>query len=309
MRRSRLRSALLVLAALSGPVFAAPAPAPAPSARPAATVPADPAPRLALEPTRYFGDPVWFPDELEPIADAVAEVLARPASGGYRVIPNRELRAFWREVRAGRLPEVAGARASPQPPALLVPLVYPDALIGGNEVRCDDRVCRLEVEIRRPGRSGAVSARFAAELPLDGTPASWAERIRRSGLAAAAEPTTSGGGLGIRGGRDPRPGIHVALSSLKLSGPWTYALDGERLAPLAPRLAACVQPGEVRRDPWMQAFLIEVGEDGRLARCESEHRDRLDPPGFECRCDVLRDADFERGAPGRRARFYLETSG
>ena len=61
-----------------------------------AAVRADPAadsgrgPReLWLEPARVYGHAVWFPNELEPIADAVAEVLARPRLGGYRVIPNQ----------------------------------------------------------------------------------------------------------------------------------------------------------------------------------------------------------------------------
>ena len=85
-----------------------------PAVRPAETPPpAAPRPTfterdLLVDPPRLHGDDVVrFPDELWPISDAVAAVLARPEAGGYKVVPSAQLRALWRDVQAGRLPGVA----------------------------------------------------------------------------------------------------------------------------------------------------------------------------------------------------------
>jgi hypothetical protein len=47
---------------------------------------------------------------------------------------------------------------------------------------------------------------------------------------------------------------------------------------------------------------------GRVSRCEAQHPDHLPPPGFSCRCDVLRRMEFGIGTPGRRASFSLDVS-
>ena len=105
------RTAAVALAALA---LAAVACSRTPTATrpPAAPAPAGPRPTfserdLLINPPGVYGDDVVrFPDELWPIADAVAAVLARPEVG-YRVLPAATLRALWRDVQAGRLPGVA----------------------------------------------------------------------------------------------------------------------------------------------------------------------------------------------------------
>jgi len=51
---------------------------------------------------KVTGDANCFPDGLMPVAEAAAEVLARPASAGYRVIPVKEVRWLWGDVCVGR---------------------------------------------------------------------------------------------------------------------------------------------------------------------------------------------------------------
>ena len=72
---------------------------------------------LLLEPPHVYGDEVVrFPDELWPIADAVAVLLARPDHGGYRVLPIAPIRALWRDAQAGRLPGLAALCDAAPPP-------------------------------------------------------------------------------------------------------------------------------------------------------------------------------------------------
>lgn len=271
-------------------------------------------PWLAVEPTLVDDGRVWFSDELEPIADAVADVLARPASGGLRVIPTRELRGFWRKVVGGHLPGVARPCETPPPPALLLDLVYPRSGRAVNAIRCDAISCSLDVAVRWPGTTDEEDARFRADLPLDGTPGQWAALIRRDGLRAVPDDRNPAGGLRGRGAAAPsrrirtgpgQPDVLVELEAVGQSGPWADRLTPEPLQPLAQRLKECELGGPVDRDARTQGFVVELGENGRPTRCEPDAPDHLVSPEFQCKCQVLRGAQLGPGRPGRRARFSL----
>jgi hypothetical protein len=271
---------------------------------------------LWLEPARVFGHKMWFADELEPIADAVAEVLARSKHGGYRVIPNQEMRRLWADAQRGQLPGRKEICETPPPPALLGEIVHPGALWASIEVRCEKSACQLAVDVfrREPTQKGerrtTTVARLGADLPSREDPVKWAGRIRRKGIKPRP-PAREAGGLGLLGtlegeGR-PRPGIRVSVTEVQQSGTWAYTLDSSVFAAKAKALHACVPEKRVWRDWWVQPMVIEVNPDGRLSRCELAYPDHLPPPEHACQCQVLGGVGFRPGAAQRRAAFELRT--
>ena len=270
---------------------------------------------LWLEPARVHGHKVWFADELAPIADAVAEVLARPKLGGYRVIPNQEMRRLWADAQRGQLPGRKEICEAGPPPVLLGAIVHPNALWGSVEVRCEKSVCKLAVDLfrREPSKKGerhdTKVARLGAALPNSEDPSQWAERIRKTGMKPRPPEREMGGLIGTLGGEDPpSPGVHVAVVGVEQSGNWAYTLDSEVFAPKAKELHACVPEKRVWRDWWAQPLLIEVNPDGRLSRCEFPYPDHLPPPELRCQCNVLGGVGFRTGAAQRRASFELQTT-
>jgi hypothetical protein len=274
---------------------------------------------LWVAPPAVNGDAIWFPDELVPLAEAVADLLARPELGGYRVLSVEQTRALWANVQAGRLPGVPGVCAAPPPPASLTQIMHPGASSAGVSVDCTggagDATCRLDVVVYRPRPSAEnpigdeEAARFAARLPRGESPAQWAERLRSSGggLRPAPAPATTGG-LGILSdgpAGKPAP-FQVRVRDVELSGEWPSPISAATFAKRGAALAACTRPGGRRwRDSWEQPYLIEVDKSGALTRCELAHIDHLPRPEFACVCGVLRGMRLEPRAALGRARFTL----
>jgi hypothetical protein len=270
------------------------------------------------------GNAIWFPDELVPLAKAVADLLARPELGGYRVLGVEQTRALWADVQAGRLPGVPGVCAAPPPPASLTQIMHPSASSAGVSVDCTgaagDATCGLDVVVYRPAPTAEnpvgdeEAARFAARLPRDESPAQWAERLRSNGggLRPVAMPPTTGG-LGILsdgGAPGKQPRFRVQVRDVDLSGDWPEPLSAASVAKNGAALAACTRPGGPRwRDSWEQPYLIEVDTAGAIRRCEFAHIDRLPRPEFRCTCGVLRGVRLERRAARGRARFTLTVAG
>jgi hypothetical protein len=270
---------------------------------------------LLLEPARVYGHSVWFADELAPVADAVAEVLARPKSGGFRVVPPQEMRALWAAVQQGQLPEWKETCTAVPPPALLGEHLHPRAQVGSIEVRCTKRACKLVVEIHRhdptpDGERGyARVARYGASLPTRESPAEWAARLRRSGLAPSPWPREAGG-LGLSGTIEDdgdKSEAWAVVNGIEQSGGWTYTLDPDFFAAKSRELAACTPGPWVWRDWWTQSVVISVNGDGRMSRCEPALPDHLPPPEFACWCGVLAHLGFQAGAGERRASFDIHT--
>jgi len=257
---------------------------------------------LWLEPPRVSGSKVFFPDELDPIADAVAEVLARPPHDN-QVVPPEVLRTLWARTQRGDGFAGASPCEAKPPPAKLAKLIHPDATSVSIDLHCREAGCVLAVEIRPDRDSQPRKDRYLViSLPVGEGPRAWAERIRRDGLQPAPAPKTGMGGLGVR---RPSQESFVSVDSSRRSGPWSTGFDDERFRGLFEPFAACEPPGAVWMDAWSAPFLIEVSEEGRVSRCESPYPDHIPPPGFGCKCDVLGTIDFGKGQPGRRASLGL----
>ncbi len=256
-----------------------------------------------IEPVRVHGR-VLFAGELEPVADALAEILGRH---GYRVVAPAKVRALWSEARAGRLPGLDFVCEAAPPPARLVDALHPGASRAEADTRCDHEACTLTLVVLH---GDAERARYVAKLPPEQDPATWAEGLRGGALRPVEPPPADEdrglavGGLGVAGPPGPRARIHGVVQS----GPWVYDLDSERFQPRAAELLGCREPGAVWRDWWEQPFQIEIDPMGRVSRCEPQHPDHLPPPGFSCRCEVLRRMEFGIGTPGRRAAFSLHVA-
>jgi hypothetical protein len=260
--------------------------------------------RVYLTPVRvaYNASHVWFPDELIPVADAVADALA---ARGYRVVPTSELRALWDSVQHGHVPGVAHCTAVP-PPAEVAAFVNRDALQAEPTIECEGSSCKLDVSLSRDMRYRGHPeevARFGLAIPA--TPAAIAERVRRQGLTPEPRPESESGGLAVGTLGPPGPGPHLHVDVSATEGPWSPPLDRELLQPYAEALTRCREQGGVERDWWSQYHVLEIAPDGHLSRCTFEHVDRLPPAGFECSCDVLRGIDFGRAPAARRATVFL----
>jgi len=211
-----------------GPVSAAPAAQPAESPVAAGLTEVD----LWLLPPHVYGVAVWFPDELEPLGDAVAELPAQPAYGGYRVRPNAELRLLWHNVQQGRLPGVPLACDAQPPPAELAKVLYRGASTAEVRVDCRAERCELLVIVSapRPTQEEPLgydeTARFEGELPAAERPAEWAARLRGGLLLRRIPPPEPMGGLGIGGLMSPGqpPGIYAVLSGVTQVGAWDRQL-------------------------------------------------------------------------------------
>jgi len=324
--RIRNRTAAVALAGLA---LTAVACSRKPPAVPPPAVPAPAASRptfserdlLVTPPGVYGDDVVRFPDELWPIADAVATVLARPEAGGYRVLPAAQLRALWRDVQAGRLPGVAALCDAQPPPARLADYLHHGASSASVRVDCPEPEgararppCRLEVQIwaLRPTADAPDSneqvAQFEATLPAGERPEQWAKRVLATGLARVPVPEPEGG-LGLSGwGPDDPHRPQVFVRDVTQSGGWRAPVSAATFASQRDAIVACGAAVARRpsRDWWLQHYLIEVDAAGTLRRCEFEHVDHLPPPELGCVCGALRQVAFGAGPDGRRARFDLK---
>ena len=337
MRQERSRGIarhVVSLAAVAGLAFAAfacarpPSAARAPVAPPLAAAPS-PAPRpafserdLVVTPPGVFGDDVIrFPDELWPIADAVATLLARPEAGGYHVLPAAPIRALWRDAQVGWLPGLSTICDGTPPPARLVAYVHRGASFARVRVDCPAPEkaararppCQLDVRIEAPRPTAEDPlqtedvARLVATLPPGERPARWAERLLATGLVRAPPPEVEGG-LGLSGipAESGRPAISVR--DITQSGGWQAAISKATFARHGEAIVACAATAARQpwRDWWVQPYLIEVDAAGSLRRCEFEHVDHLPPPEFGCVCAALRQVPFGAGSEGRRASFVLK---
>lgn len=272
---------------------------------------------LWLEPPRVYG-PIFFAEELHPVADAVAAVMARPELGGYRVVPPAELRALWSNVQRGRLPGLAEVCTAQPPPARLAETLYEGSSRAAIRVDCESEACQLVVVIKRLEGDRADGetedrevARYGTELAAGQSPDEWAEQIRERGLEPLPppEPQEMGGILGVlAGGLGSEPGTYVSVRSVRQSGGWDDELTDSLFQPHADAFEACARPEQVMRDWWAQYFVIEVDGSGVLQRCDHHLPDHLPEPAFACQCEVLEKIDFESGPPRRRAMFDLMVS-
>lgn len=271
-----------------------------------------PTPQLYLEAPLAFGGAVWFPQELEPVSDAVAQLLASRPYGGYRVVPNADVRALWTDVANGKLPGVSLTCDLPPPPSRLVRQAYPDAMRASLAIRCKPDTCGLEVVVRRPSSDEELDeevARWTAALGAEGNPVAWAQEVARQGLKRTVPPPKAGvvGGVVGVSARCPEGGTCASLAYVQQSGPWGGVMEEGPFQPFAADLEGCKAPGQPRLDSWAQYFLLEVSAGGRVERCEHNVLDHLPPPEFSCQCEVLKRIDFGEAAPGRRASVDLRT--
>jgi hypothetical protein len=170
--------------------------------------------RVYVTPVRIgVGAPhVWFPSELEPVQDAVADVLSRQ---GFDVIPNSRVRGIVWDAQNGVVPGVYGCRAVP-PPAELVANLFPDALQVEPRIECERGACTLEVTLTRDARYYGKPEevdRFVLAIP--GTPATIADEIHRRGLPRVKRPPddgTGGFGIGNIAEAEPGPYVHVDVA-------------------------------------------------------------------------------------------------
>jgi hypothetical protein len=281
---------------------------------------------LWIAPATVNSDELWFPEEIAPLVEGVAELLARPELGGYRVLPPKRLRAFYADVRAGRLPGVPVVCAAPPPAASLARIVYRGASTATLHVDCfptvtqdgrtTDPGCFLGVSIASPRPTAAdpgnfeETARFTARLPRGETPGRWAERLRAGGLTRAhgVEGFPGLGSIGTPTANDAttRPPFRVELNGLRLAGAWPSPLSAASFGAAAAALDACAKPRPMGsatfRRPYYQ---IEVDPKGAVRRCEVEPPDGLPKPELTCVCGVLGGARLEPAAAPRRAGFAL----
>jgi hypothetical protein len=276
-----------------------------------------------------YGGSVYFPDEMQPLADVVGELLARPELGGYRVVPQKDVRKLWSDAQVGRLPGLGATCKVPTPPARLARHIYRGSSMADLRVDCPApkakspqaptaarAACVLDVRLLAPRPSAAdpdhldETAAFHAQLPFGESPARWAERLRGAGLTRGPGLAKQGG-LGIGGTPDDgkqtkEHPFRVAVSDVTLAGDWHEKLSAATFKDQEPALDACTRPNAAWRDSWEQPYVIEVDETGRVGRCEFLYVDHLPRPEFRCVCDALRTKSFGAGAPRRRAMFELE---
>jgi hypothetical protein len=271
-----------------------------------------------------YGGPVYFPDEMLPLADAVAELLARPELGGYRVVPLKDVRKLWSDAQAGHLPGLPARCDAAPPPARLARHIYLGSSMADLRVDCPKPktpaathpACILEVKLLAPRPTAddpdhlQETATLHAQLPFGEAPTRWAERLRAAGLARGPGLDLTGG-IGIvgtlsDGKRHKEPPFRLVVSDVTVSGDWHDQISEATFKDQAPALDACTRPKAAWRDNWEQPYVIEVDQTGRVGRCEFLHVDHLPRPEFPCVCDALRSKTFGVGAPRRRAMFALE---
>jgi len=270
-----------------------------------------------------YGGPIYFSDETLPLADAVAELLARPELGGYRVIPLKEVRTLWSEVQAGRLPGLQARCETAPPPARVARQVYRGASMADLRVDCpapkppskEHPACILGVTVlsERPTADDPdhleETAGFHAQLPFGETPARWAERLRGGAFARGSAPAPNGGigivgTLGIGKGHKEPP-LRLEVSDVAQSGDWKERISEATFKGQTAALDSCTRNLPRSRDSWAQPYVIEVDAAGAVGRCEFPYVDHLPSPEFSCVCGVLRARGFGAGAPRRRATFLL----
>jgi hypothetical protein len=286
---------------------------------------------LWIAPATVESDELWFPDEIAPLVDALAELLARPELGGYHVLSPKQVRAFYADVRAGRLPGVPVACAAPPPPSSLARIVYHRASSATVSVDCPpplsagrrtaDPGCLLSVQVASPrptaGNPGNFeeTARFTAHLPRGEQPSRWAERLRRGGLERARDVGGIGSlGIGIIGtppqhDATTRPPFRVELDGLRVAGGWPSPLTAASFSAVAPALDACSKPRPMGSGRFeLPYYHVEVDAKGAVRRCDVESSDPFPEPELTCACGVLGGMRFEPAAAPRRAGFSLTVS-
>jgi hypothetical protein len=316
MRRRRWLAAAL-LACVTGSL-------PAGAQAPAAPVPSGG--DLWITPPTVNSDELWFPDEIAPLVDAVARLLVRPELGGYHVLPPKQVRAFYADVRAGRLPGVSAVCVAPPPPASLAQIVYRGASMATLQVDCfppvtqggrtTDPGCLLGVSVASPRPTAAnpgnfeETARFTAQLPRGESHSRWAERLRAGGLSRA-RAAEGFGGLGIIGtpahnDATKQPPFRVELYDLRLAGDWPSRLSAATFGTAAAALDACAKPRPMGSATFaLPYYRIEIDAKGAVRRCEIDSPDGLPKPELTCACGVLGGMRFEPAAAPRRAGFAV----
>lgn len=295
-----------------------------PSAPPPAVdeSPVPPRPRvdektLLLESVHVHGDRIVFPDEAEPLADALAAALADPKLGGYKAVPPAELRESWSEARLGKLPNVAFVCESAPTPFELSRALYPGASTARATIVCPAKKgpCRLEVVItayREPGKGDdEEGAALTLELPRTSSLRDWAARIRKGKLVSPKpkNPAEHADLLGMLRAGGMQPGVYVSLFDVTLEGPWKSPFTDKEIDPIRADLVACKKAQTKRwRDFYGARHLLEIGADGKVTRCESNLPERTPPPEFDCQCAALRKLTFGTAKGTRRASFDIFTT-
>lgn len=241
------------------------------------------------------GGPILFADEQLPLVDAVAGALQKQ---GFRAIGNAEVRAEWRSLQSGHLPDGRVCAAVP-PPSLFTAATRPGASQADTRVECEAGVCTLSVIVeKRVDDEPQEVARFTAKLPADA--ASWPKTLQATGLTRVAPPQDEGG-FGLGGIAAQK----ITLLSVRTNGTWVQPIDESLFEPHYAALASCSDGKPRWRDWWSQPFVLQVDAQGKIERCEPEMPDHLPPPSFACVCDVMRGMSFGAGSASRRATFDL----
>jgi hypothetical protein len=260
---------------------------------------------LWIRPISLDGPRVLFSDELLPVEETLAELFSRPRLGGYKVIPPAELHAMWRGVQRGHLPGVSDVCANPPPPSELTEQLNPNAAQADADITCNGESCKLVVRISAASKAfahtaGTELARYQATLPTYESPAEWALRLKRDGLAPLDKQAVESDTGGIAVGGDQK-----IVGDLHQSGAWSPALKVRAFQGAFGRLTQCQRQEPADHDWWMRGFVIEVDAAGTVSRCDSQYPERLLPPAFDCQCKVLAAIELGAGAAGRRASFNV----
>lgn len=259
---------------------------------------AAPAPVVRVGPVLVFDGPIWFEDEGDVVAEAIADVLRKE---GYDVLPIAEVRAVWAEAREGRR---AGTDLScaPAPPAALAEVRWPDAVDAEARARCEAGACVLTVEL-----VGAIPddlpALYQGIFVANTTPADWAAAIGRGALVLQPPSIgTMGGGIG--GGSGVAVPT-VTLDDLQLRGDWKRPFPQAQIEARVAPLFACEATAPPDRDNWGEPVQLAFDAKGHITRCDGAYPHHLPDSALACSCEALATVPFGRGGADRRARFDL----
>lgn len=264
--------------------------------------------QIWVEPITINGAAVYFPDELIPLEDAVAEALAKPSSGGYDVIPNATVRTLWANAQRGQLPGVPVVCDYPPPPDRLTGAVYPDAGRADVHLDCKKKVCALTVNVTRPpfyveGVTPEL-ALLTATLPAGASPVEWAATIRKKGLKKEPPPKQRMSKLLLV--RDtPPPGLYVNVEDIATSGLWSPPLTVEAFDPLRESFKACHRKATPSADWFGQPLILELDPSGKVSRCEMALPQHLPLGPESCECDALRAHAWAPTLKSRRAQLTI----
>ncbi len=251
-----------------------------------------PGPVRVVQPV--VADVVLFGDELRPVAEAAAAFLT---DQGWQALPFDEPDRLLALAAEGRRASTGELCSVPYVGDYLLAHSLPDHAEAAVRVYCDGD-CTLTLGVTAPPSATGRGVEWARwQAPLPGPPTVQAMVEAMASLSVPPPPEGIGGLLGGSGTRVESQGVLVR--DVEPSGPWGEL--SARAALQAVDLDACWV--DWRRDFWSNPVLLELSAQGQVSRCASRYPHRLPEPAHVCACEVLEQASFPPGEPGRRVRF------